>query len=161
MDTQHQLYHHMLQDLISATKQAVDAFESLAAVATAPRLRELIETRRRAYAADNDALIAIASDHKIDPHGEHCHGMEGLVKEARKHAVDMSAPDDVVDASVLAQFMRLASYRLAGYRAAAMLAENIDVTEDLKMLREHLVSAERSWDLATELGERRIMGAAV
>ena len=79
----------------------------------------------------------LARAHDEDPAGEHCKGMEGLVAEARKHALEADFGDDEVqDAAIIAQYQRLAHYAITGYGTLKAWAKRLDLAEDAKVLDE-------------------------
>ena len=97
---------------------------------------------------------SLIEGHKADPTGEFCKGMEGLVKEVKAHAINADITDgDVRDASIIAQYQRMAHYAMAGYGTAAAFAERLGLTNDAATLRKCLDD--------TQSGDRRMTGIAV
>ena len=96
--------------------------------------------------------LAMPAD--ANPNGEFCRGMEGLTREARAHAIDAEIADkDVRDASIIAQYQRMAHYAMAGYGTAAAFAERLGRERDTHVLRTCLEQ--------TRSGDHRLTGIAV
>ena len=53
---------------------------------------------------------------------ERCKGMEGLVAEAKKHALDEELEPSMRDLVIIAQYQRMSHYGLAGFGTAAAYA---------------------------------------
>ncbi len=78
----------------------------------------------------------IIKGHNADPTGEFCKGMEGLVKEAKAHAIDADIADkDVLDASIITQYQRMTHYGLAGYGTVVAFAKRLGLSQDAKTLQ--------------------------
>lgn len=153
------LYVHMLQDIWSANSQAGKATGDLAEEANDARLREALAARSNDLIEANRALAGLITAHGADPDDEHCKGMEGLAEEARAHGIRLDAPAAVKDASILAQYQRLAHYRIAAYGSAKALASELGL-DDAEILEKHLSGAERADRVMCELADRRIHGKA-
>ncbi len=66
---------------------------------------------------------------------EHCKGMEGLVTEAKKHALDASiSDDDLRDVLIISQYQRMCHYGIAGFGTAKALAEALGMKEHVSKL---------------------------
>ena len=90
------VYHDQLQDIYSACKQSLDVTTELGRAASNKELSEALIAGGQGISKGMDALKSICAEHDIDPEGEHCKGMEGLVKEARAHALEEDFGDDDV-----------------------------------------------------------------
>lgn len=148
------LYLDQLQDIYSANKQSLDAAKQLHSVATTPELRTALEDGVKGISAGMEQVKGLIEGHDADPNGEFCKGMEGLVKEARAHAVNADIADkDVLDASVITQYQRMAHYAMAGYGTATAFAERLGMKKDAAVLRKCLEE--------TRSGDIRMTGIAV
>ena len=62
--------------------------------------------------------------------------MEGLVKEAKAHAIDAEIEDeDVRDASIISQYQRMTHYALAGYGTVLAFARRLGFKDDAEQLQ--------------------------
>ena len=73
----------------------------------------------------------------IDPSGETCAAMKGLIKES-KDLIKMKGEDDVKDAGLIASAQRVEHYEIAGYGAAHTYAQQLDMKDAAKLLKETL-----------------------
>ena len=82
------VYLDQIQDIYSACKQSIEATTKLGQASKDDELGKALAAGSKGIAEGMEKLERICSDHGIDPNGEHCKGMEGLVAEARKHAIE-------------------------------------------------------------------------
>jgi ferritin-like metal-binding protein YciE len=148
------LYVDQLQDLYSANKQALDMTKQLQRKATAPALQDALTEGVKGISVGLEQVKQLIEQRDANPNGEFCRGMEGLTREARAHAIDAEIADnDVRDASIIAQYQRMAHYAMAGYGTAAAFAERLGWEGDVQTLRNCLEE--------TRSGDHRLTGIAV
>ena len=129
------LYLDGVKDMYSACKQAIAATEAMARAAKDADLKKALDASVQGTKDGMAAMEKLARAHGEDPAGEHCKGMEGLIAEAKKHALDASfADDDVQDAAIIAQYQRLAHYAITGYGTLKAWAKRLDLGDDAKVL---------------------------
>lgn len=139
LNTLHDLYHDQLQDLWSANKQALVVVNELGRAATDKELSEALIDGGNGISEGMEKIAQICATHDLDPTGEHCRGMEGLVKEARAHALETDFGDDAVrDAMIIAQYQRMVHYALAGYGCLLAFANRLALDEDGAILEKCL-----------------------
>lgn len=152
MDTLKDLYVDQLQDIRSACKQSRDVTIELEKAATHPELKAALQAGHKGIAQGIDMLGGLLRGHGADPDGEHCKGMEGLVKEARAHALQETFGDDAVrDASIVTQYQRMAHYAIAGYGCVKAFARKLGLDDDAAKLDENLAATYDGDDRMTEL----------
>ncbi|MEE4201020.1 ferritin-like domain-containing protein [Erythrobacter sp.] len=143
------LYIDQLQDLYSADKQSLDATKKLHEKATSSQLKSALEDGVKGISQGMEQVKGLIQGHNANPNGEHCKGMEGLVKEAKAHAIDADIADkDVLDASIITQYQRMTHYGLAGYGTALAFAKRLNLDSDARTLQTCL---DNSYD-----GDRRM-----
>lgn len=139
MNTLKDLYIDQLRDLHSAHKQSQTIARELADAAGDKKLVAALSTGADEIATNRSQLAELCRAHDADPTGEHCAGMEGLVKEARKHALEADIGDaDVRDAMIITQYQRMAHYGIAGYGCVVAFAERLGLNDDATTLQRHL-----------------------
>ena len=149
----HDVYHDQLQDLYSACKQSLEATTELGRAATDKDLSEALIAGAKGISQGMDHIKSLCATHDIDPDGEHCKGMEGLVKEAHAHALNQDFGDDATrDAMIISQYQRMVHYALAGYGTAVAFANRLDLDEDGAILQSML---DETYD-----GDRRMTAIA-
>ncbi len=152
IDTLEDLYVEQLKDIYSANSQALDVAKAMAEAATDTDLKDALQAGADGIQAGIDALEGIAARHDEQPSGEHCKGMEGLVKEARAHALDESFGEDATrDAMIITQYQRLVHYAIAGYGCLAAFAARLDLAEDVTALKDCLDASYEGDRTMTEL----------
>ena len=133
------VYHDQLQDLYSACKQSMEATTKLGRAASDKDLSEALIAGAQGISQGMDQLKSICARHDINPDGEHCKGMEGLVKEAHAHALDGDFGDDATrDAMIITQYQRMVHYALAGYGCLVAFANRLGHDEDGAILEKLL-----------------------
>ena len=148
------IYHDQLQDLYSACKQSLEITTELGRAAKDEDLSRALIDGASGISAGMDDLRSLCADHDIDPDGEHCKGMEGLVNEARAHALEEDiSDDDARDAMIITQYQRMVHYALAGYGCLVAFANRQDLDGDAAVLQKHLDNTydgdRRMTDIAT------------
>ncbi|WP_378942093.1 ferritin-like domain-containing protein [Paracoccus sp. R86501] len=162
MNTLKDLYLDQLQDLYSACKQSMTVVTEMGRTAKSRELSEALIAGNTGIADGMDKIAQLCNDHGIDPTGEHCKGMEGLVTEARKHAIEASyGDDDVRDAAIITQYQRLAHYAIAGYGCVRTFANRLELDADGKILQECLDQTQQGDVHMTAIAEGGVNQAAV
>jgi ferritin-like metal-binding protein YciE len=151
------VYHEELQDLWSANDQMIKAVEKMAGKAGDARLRQRLEKSVGGIQKHTDEIKQLLEASGGELSKEHCKGMEGLVKEALKHAVDEKFDDsDVRDVVIVAQFQRMSHYGIAGFGTAAAYAEALGRTQDARKLDRITKEIYKSDENMTDLAERSV-----
>lgn len=152
-----QVYRHMLQDQYSANKQSLDMTTKLGRAAKSEAVSQALIDGANGITKGMDEVASLCSTHGLDPTGEHCKGMEGLVTEARAHAIDEDfGDDDARDAMIIAQYQRMVHYAIAGYGTLAAYANRLGLDGDAAVLKRCLDQTydgdRRMTEIATEGG---------
>ncbi len=143
------LYLEQLKDLYSACKQSMPAVTEMGRTAQSPELAQALVAGNEGIARGIEHIADLCKAHDIDPTDAHCKGMEGLVWEARRHAVEEDFGDeDAQDAAIITQYQRLAHYAIAGYGSLRSFAHRLGFAEDTAILQECL---DHTWN-----GDRRM-----
>ena len=133
------VYFDQLQDLWSANKQSLEVLTELGQAASDKALSEALIAGSNGISDGMDKVAEICNRHDLNPSGEHCKGMEGLVKEARAHGLDADFGDpDARDAMIITQYQRMVHYALAGYGCLVAFANRLGYDEDGAILQECL-----------------------
>jgi len=139
MDTLKELYIDQLQDIWSANEQAHRLTEQFAKKASDEQLMETLERSVQRIKEHNARLEQVIRDHGASPSAEHCKGMEGLVTEAKRHALEKDYSKDAVrDAQIISQYQRIAHYGIAAYGTCRAVAEQLGFNDEAKQLAQDL-----------------------
>ena len=103
MTTLKDLYIDELQDLWSANAQMSDVVSSLAAKASDRTLANRLSSAKKGIDEHSELLQDLLSEIDGAVKKDHCKGMEGLVKEARKHVMEGDLDGAALDVSIIAQ----------------------------------------------------------
>ena len=134
--TLNDLYIDQLQDLYSANRQSLKVTQKLADKASNAKLKDALQRGVKGIEDGIDAVEGLIRKHEADPRGEFCQGMEGLVKEAKAHAIEADIDDkDVLDASIISQYQRMTHYALAGYGTVVAFARRLRLSDDVRTLQ--------------------------
>lgn len=162
IDTLEDLYLEQLKDIYSANKQALDVTNAMADAANDKGLTDALNSGAKGIQSGIDALEAIAKRHDETLSGEHCKGMEGLVKEARAHALEETFGEDATkDAMIITQYQRLVHYAIAGYGCLAAFADRLELDDDVIALKKCLDASYDGDRTMTELATGGINQDAV
>lgn len=161
MDSLKDLYIDQLRDLYSACKQSRDVTIELERAATHADLKDALHSGHKGIADGMTMLEGLIRGHGEEPSGEHCKGMEGLVKEARAHVLETEFGDDAVrDAMIITQYQRMAHYAIAGYGCVKAFAARLELDDEADTLDEHLGYTYDGDDRMTEIATGSVNAAA-
>ena len=133
------VYLDQLQDLVSACKQSHGVTRELADASKDSELKDALTAGADGIQQGFKKLEELCKGHDIDPMGEHCKGMEGLVAEARAHGLEEDFSDeDAQDAMIITQYQRMVHYALAGYGCLVAFAKRLNLHEDAAALQKLL-----------------------
>lgn len=156
------LYLDQLRDLYSACKQAIPVVTEMGRASKSAELSEALIAGEQGISRGMDVLASLCNEHDVDPTGEHCKGMEGLVTEARKHALETKfADEDAQDAAIITQYQRLAHYAIAGYGCVRTFANRLNLDGDAAKLQECLDNTWEGDRHMTKIAEGGVNKAAV
>lgn len=151
------LYIEELKDLWSANDQMARALKKIAAKATHPKLKLMLETSQKGISGHTDLLKALIANQDEKVSKEHCKGMQGLVDEAIKHTLeDGLEMGPVLDAAIIAQYQRMTHYGITGYGTVAAFSKALKLSDDNKQLRAAVKELYEADELMTELAEAAV-----
>jgi len=156
------IYIDQLQDLYSADRQSAKITAELAAKASDPNLIGALEAGVKGIEDGMATLERLIKGHDADPTGEHCKGMEGLVREARAHALEETfGNDEARDAMIVTQYQRMVHYAIAGYGCVAAFARRLELADEAEALQTCLDASYAGDRTMTDLAEGGLNKAAV
>ena len=147
-------YVHELKDNWSANDQMEKAVRELADVTTESTLKERLTKSADAIAKHTETIKSLLDDCG-ESEKEHCKGMEGLVKEAKKHAIDADIENgEVRDVVIIAQYQRMCHYGICGFGTAKAFAEALGKSDHVTKLDEITADCYQADENMSELAER-------
>jgi ferritin-like metal-binding protein YciE len=160
------LYVDELRDLWSANDQMQRMVEDMADRAEDKRIAQGFAQSAKGIAQHTASLRKLLSSVAGDEKPEACKGMEGLVKEAKKHVVtDTPERGELRDIVMLAQYQRMSHYGIAGFGTAAAYAKALgreqESAELKKMVKEIYSADDYASQFATQAEEAAAKADAV
>ncbi len=92
--------------------------------------------------------------------GEQCRGMQGLVEEAKRHALDSILEGGLRDLEIIAQYQRMSHYGIAGFGTAAAYANAAGLKDDATKLKGMTSEIYTADQYSSQLAERAEKEAA-
>jgi len=145
-----QLYFDQLRDLYSAESQLIAALPDLTNSVTDPELRKTLQKHMGETRNHRARLQDLFCRHGLNPGGEECEAVRGLIREARKH-ITRARVGSVRDAVLIAATNRIEHYEIAGYGTARAFAECLGYNDDAGVLAETLEEESDADDAITRI----------
>lgn len=150
-----ELFEHQLKDLYSAETQLLKALPKMAENATDTKLKKAFEDHLKETEKHKSRLEEVCEELDIDPKGETCKAMKGLIKEAddfMKEAKDK----EVKDAGMIAEAQRVEHYEISGYGTAVRYAKELGHKEIAKKLQMTLDDEYKADKTLNDMAENRL-----
>lgn len=155
------LYTDELSDLWSANDQMQAVMKELSAKAVDDKLKKTLEASVSGIGKHTETLKSLLDAASEKSKKELCRGMEGLVREAKKHALSEAASDDVLsDLVIISQYQRMSHYGLAGFGTAAAYAAKLGRKDDETKLKSIVADIYKADEFSTRMAERLERAAA-
>ncbi len=155
-----ELFEHQLKDLYSAEKQLIAALPKMKSNASDSKLKDAFGHHLDETKNQKKRLEEICKEIGIDPNGEKCKAMEGLIKEAEGF-IDEADDDDVMDAGLIAEAQRVEHYEISGYGTAVRYAKELGHKKIADKLQETLDEEYAADQKLDELAEGRLNKKAI
>jgi ferritin-like metal-binding protein YciE len=151
-----ELYTADMRDLWSANDQMQRMVQEFAQRASDEKIRQLFERSVSAIAQHTQALREMVDASDASP----CAGMQGLVQEARQHALESDLPPLLRDLEMIAQYQRMSHYGIAGFGTAAAYAEALGLNDQAQKLRSIVSDIYKGDEYSSRLAENAERAAA-
>tara|TARA_R110000751_G_scaffold82968_1_gene166773 strand:- start:2433 stop:2915 length:483 start_codon:yes stop_codon:yes gene_type:complete len=149
------LFNHQLQDLYSAESQLVDALPKMKEAATNEKLKKAFEDHYEETLKHKQRIEEICVKLDIDPNGEECKAMKGLIQEAEDF-IKEEAPDDVKDAGLIAEAQRVEHYEISGYGTLINYCNQLGYEDIAEKLAKTLKQEYKADELLNDIAEDNI-----
>jgi ferritin-like metal-binding protein YciE len=131
------LLHHEIQVLYSAETQLIAAMPKMAKNAHDQQLKNAFEMHLEQTKQQKERLEQAAKILGIDPDGDGCPSMKGLIAEGEK-VMHKDATPEALDAALISGAQKIEHYEISGYGTAAHLAEGLGLNEVHQLLSQTL-----------------------
>ena len=150
-----ELFEHQLNDLYSAEDQLTKALPKMVKNAHNSKLKKAFEDHLEETKEHKARLEEICDELDIDPKGETCKAMKGLIKEAEDFLDEVKDPE-VKDAGMIAEAQRVEHYEISGYGTAVRYAKELGHDSIAKKLQKTLDEEYQADETLNDLAEDRL-----
>ena len=154
------LYVEEMRDLWSANDQMQRLMKNMSKKASDKKLKDLLEKSVAGIGKHTEALKSVLEAQGGKAGKDHCKGMEGLVEEAKKHALDADLEGELRDLAIIAQYQRMSHYGLAGFGTAAAYASALGLKDDAAKLKAIVSDIYKADEYTSQLADRAEKAAA-
>lgn len=154
-----ELFEHQLKDLYSAEDQLTAALPKMAKKVKDAKLKKAFEDHLEETKEHKKRIEEVCKELDIDPKGETCKAMKGLIKEAEDF-LDEAKNDDVLNAGMIAEAQRVEHYEISGYGTAVRYAKELGHTAIAKKLQKTLDEEYNADKTLNDLAEKRLNAKA-
>lgn len=153
------LFRHELKDLYSAETQLLEAFPRLQQNATDEKLKAAFDAHQKETQEHKKRIEEVCKELNMDPNGEKCKAMEGLIKELN-HFLEQDTEKDVKDAGLVAEAQRIEHYEISGYGTTVRYAKELGYKDIASKLHKTLEEEFKTDEKLTKIAEARLNKAA-
>ena len=155
-----ELFEHQLKDLFSAESQLIKALPKMAKNAHDEKLKKAFEDHLEETKEHKSRLEEICKELDINPKGETCKAMKGLIEEAEDFLKE-DATEEVRDAGLIADAQRVEHYEIAGYGTVVRYAKELGHKKIADKLQKTLDEEYNADNKLDKLAEKRLNKKAV
>ncbi|PZD76714.1 ferritin-like domain-containing protein [Mesonia sp. K7] len=149
------LFEHQLKDLYSAEDQLTDALSKMVKNAKDSNLKKIFENHLEETKVHKKRIEEICEDLGIDPEGEMCKAIEGLIKEAEDF-LNEDTTNDVKNAGMIAEAQRVEHYEISAYGTAVRYAKELGHQSIAAKLQKTLDEEYQADQELNDLAEERL-----
>ncbi len=154
------VYIDEMRDLWSANDQMQRIMTNLSEKASDSKLKDMLTKSVDGIGQHTATVKSLVEAAGGDVGKERCKGMEGLVAEAKKHAVDSDADPQLRDLMIISQYQRMSHYGIAGFGTAAAYATALGMKDDAAKLKKIVSDIYKADEYTTKLAEQSEKAAA-
>jgi ferritin-like metal-binding protein YciE len=149
------LFLEELRDLYNAENQLLKALPKMAEAASTPALKMAFDQHLEETKGHVSRLDRAFRELGVEPSGETCEAMKGLVKEGKEFIKAKGEPM-VRDAGLIGAAQRVEHYEMAGYGTTRTLAKRLGYQEIATLLQETLEEEAKADKKLTSIAESEV-----
>ncbi len=149
------LLEHELQDLYSAETQIIEALPKMEEKASSKELKKALSTHLKETKNQQKRIEKACKELNIEPSGDKCKAVEGLIKEAEKFLKE-DAEKEVLDAGIIAMAQRVEHYEISAYGTACHYAQRLGHDKVADLLEETLEEEKHADSLLNEIALEKV-----
>ncbi|MCW5935970.1 MAG: ferritin-like domain-containing protein [Fimbriimonadaceae bacterium] len=146
------IYLHGLRDIYSAETQIIKALPKVIDAVTSKELKDALNRHLQETKQQAETVADIIAAHDEKPEGEHCKGMEGLLKEGMDIASEFEA-GPTRDAALITACQKVEHYEISAYGSMRVFAKQLGFKDDVKALNSIFEEETNADMLMTEIAE--------
>jgi ferritin-like metal-binding protein YciE len=149
-----------LQDTYSAETQILDALPKMEEAATNPKLKQAFTEHLEVTQRQVERLEEVCRMLGIEPEGETCNAMEGLVEESEE-IIDELDEGPVLDAALIGAAQKVEHYEMAAYGTLTSMLKAMGEGKAADLLAQSLKEEKDTDSLLTRLADSEVNPAAL
>jgi ferritin-like metal-binding protein YciE len=154
------LFLDQIQDLYDAEERLIKALPKMAEASSSPELRIAFEEHLAQTRGQLKRLDEVFSILKMEPEGQTCEAMKGLIDEG-EHLMEDIKKSPLRDAGLIAAGNRVEHYEMAGYGTARTMARTLGLDRAAELLEQTLEEEKQADARLTAIAEREVNPEAV
>jgi ferritin-like metal-binding protein YciE len=131
------LFVDEIKELYNAEKQLTKALPQMANKATSKELKAAFENHLKETENQISRLEKVFKEIDVNPRGNKCVGMEGIIEEGKSLMEEMDK-SDTLDASLIAAAQIAEHYELTSYGTVRTYAEQLNYSKAAQLLQQTL-----------------------
>lgn len=147
-----ELYVHELKDTYNAEQQIVKALPKIIEAVSSEELQTALQHHLEETQEQVSRLEQIFENLEQKPGKVVCEGMKGIIKEGDS-ILEMEAPDEVLDAALIAAAQKVEHYEIATYGTLCTYAAMLGQKENHELLSQSLAEEKEADQKLTEIAE--------
>ena len=151
-----ELFEEHIQDLYSMEDQILNTMPDMIEATLDPELRSALMEHAEQTQQQLARLEQICQIMDLDPEGERCEGMRGILKEGDKLVEREVDEDDVRDAAIISAAQRVEHYEIAVYGTARVFARMLGEEEAATLLEQSLEEEKKADARLTVIAETHV-----
>ncbi|PKD16202.1 hypothetical protein APR41_10470 [Salegentibacter salinarum] len=155
MKTLKDLFEHQIKDLYSAEYQLIKALPKMLEQATNENLKNSFRNHLEETRSQKKRIEEVCENLNIEPSGEDCKAMKGLIEEAESFLAE-DAEDDVKDAGIIAEAQRIEHYEISGYGTLIRYAKELGYDKEAEKLVQSLEEEYKADEDLNDLAKDKI-----
>ena len=149
-----------LQDTYSAETQLLEALPAMQEAATNPKLKQAFSEHLAVTQRQVERLEQVCRHLGIEPEGETCNAMEGLVEESEE-IIDAIDTGPVLDAALIGAAQKVEHYEMAAYGTLTSMLKAMGEAKAADLMAQTLKEEKDTDELLTQLAESEVNPAAL
>jgi ferritin-like metal-binding protein YciE len=154
------LFVDQLQDLYDAEQQITQALPKMANAASSQELKEAFNMHLDQTRTQIQRLERIFSDLGMNPRGETCEAMRGIIKEGDQ-IINAQGDPNVKDAALITAAQRVEHYEIAGYGSVRTYAQELGYSQAADLLQKTLDEEGTTDKMLTKLAEGGLLSSGI